>query len=99
MDMYSLGTDELVDQEVEVYDNDYDNGGVVQRAEADSDQASYAMASDASSNSGFTLLEVIDIKLEWILARPTVPLSAEELVRFPVGYRDFAWPTWDVSIH
>ncbi|PCH41059.1 hypothetical protein WOLCODRAFT_162777 [Wolfiporia cocos MD-104 SS10] len=81
VDMYSLGTDEPVDQEIEVYGNDYDDGGVVQRAEP------------AASE-----LQVIDIKLEWILARPTVPLSADELARFPAGYRDFAWPTWDVSI-
>ncbi|PCH41056.1 hypothetical protein WOLCODRAFT_24455 [Wolfiporia cocos MD-104 SS10] len=87
VDMYSLGTDELViDQEIDVYDS----GGVVQRAEPDSERASYAIGRSASFNSGFTLLEVIDIKLEWILARPTVPLLAEELLRFPAGYRDFA---------
>ncbi|PCH41062.1 hypothetical protein WOLCODRAFT_24461 [Wolfiporia cocos MD-104 SS10] len=85
MDMYSLGTDDLVDQEVDVYDNDYDDGGVVQRAEPDSERASYATSSDASSNSGFTVLEIVDIKLECILARPSVPLSAEELLRFPAG--------------
>ncbi|PCH41133.1 hypothetical protein WOLCODRAFT_24514 [Wolfiporia cocos MD-104 SS10] len=92
--MYSLGTVELVDPEVEVYDNEngYDDSRFDQRAETDDEGGSYAIGSDASSNSGFTLLEVIDTKLEWIFARSTVPLSTEELLRFPAGYRDFAWP-------